>query len=67
MTQVKVGQVWEEVDPRFDPPRTVKVEAIDEVAGKAVIRSNPLTSATRAKLSRFNGKRGGYKLVKDVA
>ncbi len=55
--EIYVGQHWKEVDPRFD--RTVCVAEIDSDAQKIRITSD-YTRFGWAKLSRFNGKRGGY-------
>lgn len=69
MSDVQVGQIWQEVDPRQE--RFVKVMAVR--ATRAIIwRCNPDGSAypkavqTSAKVSRFNGKRGGYMLYHDA-
>lgn len=58
--EVEVGQIWREVDPRFD--RRVKVVGFCEESGK--IKIEYAGKVTKAKLERFNGKRGGYELVK---
>lgn len=56
-----VGQVWREVDPRF-AKRLVKIRAIEgEYAKISTVGGNP-NRILRAKLLRFNGKRGGYQL-----
>lgn len=70
MSIVKVGQVWKEVDPRFE--RYVEVIGVDEQEQKATIMlaarsgDHAGSRATKAGLKRFNGKRGGYALHKDV-
>ncbi|SAK53400.1 hypothetical protein AWB78_01322 [Caballeronia calidae] len=68
---VKVGQIWREVDRRFS--RHVRIEAVGEGFGKALICTiNPETGQkcgpfTQARLSRFNGKSGGYTIVLEAA
>lgn len=70
MSTVKVGQIWKELDPRFD--RYVEVLRVDEKDQRATIvlasRSggHAGTRPTKASLKRFNGKRGGYALHKDA-
>jgi len=70
MSEIKVGQEWEEADPRFS--RRVKVLEVREGEVKSVKIANVGASpnstgrATWASKARFNGKRGGYKLVRDV-
>lgn len=82
--EIKVGQHWQEVDPRFTAPireviavsepyemlrrnrvrveaRTVTFQSVDS-GRKSVAR----THGTDGK-SRFLGKRGGYKLIKDAS
>ena len=69
--EIKVGQVWQEVDPRLH--REVVVVSIDPVwinkngsLGMVTISPYGLKSMyTKARLERFNGKRSGYKLVKE--
>ena len=59
--EIKVGQIWREVDPRFD--RLVKVVGFCEESGKVKINSYGITR--KAKRARFNGKRGGYELISE--
>jgi hypothetical protein len=63
-TQVKPGQVWKEADPRFHRP--VEVMAVDTVTGKVTLKNPATGRSTKASLARFNGKRSGYTLLKDV-
>jgi hypothetical protein len=65
--EIAVGQKWREVDPRFT--RVVEVVGTDHLGflgiGAVQIQTvYPEKSARRswARLSRFNGKRGGYAL-----
>lgn len=69
--EIKVGQQWREVDPRFT--RIVEILAV----GTGTIRPIKLRTilfggsefigrATYANRERFNGKRGGYALVKEA-
>ena len=64
MSEIKVGQEWEEVDPRYS--RRVKVLEVREGEVKSVRVANSTGRSTWASKARFNGKRGGYKLVRDV-
>jgi DNA-binding IscR family transcriptional regulator len=70
MQEIKVGQIWREVDPRFNryiqvveiansTVRPIKLATID-------IETNALGRKTWASRERFNGKRGGYELYKDA-
>lgn len=65
----KVGQIWVEVDPRDE--RYVVVERLS--APFVVVRRVeadgspwPKSRSLHAQDSRFNGKRGGYAIHKDV-
>ncbi len=62
---VVAGQIWSEVDPRFD--RKVLVIA---VSSKFVLIRNvttkPGSKGRWAKLDRFNGKCGGYILASEA-
>jgi len=55
-----VGQKWKEVDPRFD--RIVTIKGWEELRGETIILIQG-KRLTRARLARFNGRRGGYVLV----
>jgi hypothetical protein len=63
--EIAIGQRWQEVDPRFE--RIVRVTNTDNVSEKVQIEPYMIggrgSGARWAKLSRFNGKRTGYKLV----
>lgn len=75
--EVKVGQTWQEVDPRHE--RIVSVIDLGEIDATVYTKSKGIYSAKRervpavrlqcgnrrtwAKLSRFTGKRGGYRLL----
>lgn len=72
-----VGQIWREVDPRFI--RFVRIESVgsffrnEEVIGMRNVTNDqhggwvrPKGSRfNRAKIGRFNGKRGGYAFVEE--
>ncbi|WP_198391401.1 hypothetical protein [Burkholderia ubonensis] len=66
MSELKVGQIWREVDARFN--RHVEVLEIHHGEIKSVLICNidPITKQrgrkTWASKQRFNGKRGGYEL-----
>lgn len=66
--EIKIGQIWQEVDPRFT--RYVLVVDADEenwyVRGCTIDGEfTPRSRALRAMEERFNGKRGGYKYIGD--
>jgi len=67
---VEVGQIWREVDKRFNryvkvldvrdgDIKSVLICATDSVVGRVEGRK------TWASKTRFNGRRGGYELVKE--
>lgn len=69
--KIEVGQIWLEVDPRFD--RFVRVEEVGQrIQIKTVERASggwradSWTRAGYASPLRFNGKRGGYKFVESA-
>lgn len=70
--EVAVGQTWEECDPRFI--RRVEIVGVEPSTGAGPtyregvvtlrgIDRKGATRITKARLSRFNGKRGGYRYV----
>jgi len=66
-TEIKIGQVWQEIDSR---PGTAFHRTVVGIApdGRVILgyaHGSRLT--TKAKPERFNGKRGGYQLIKDVS
>jgi len=75
--EVKEGQIWREVDPRF--ARFVEVIGVrDEFRGRpmsativTIVSENGMWVRPRrsrevdARLDRFNGKRGGYEFYSD--
>ena len=88
MTDIRVGQIWQEVDPRKErfirvisvvPGIAVSLRQADigAVIGAVEIETVgssplgwfrlPLTRVNHASAARFNGRRGGYKLVEAVA
>lgn len=76
--QIKAGQIWKEVDPRLERlvriiqvgeptsslPGFVQIECV--LMGPTGWQRKSRTGVTRARASRFNGKRGGYALHEDV-
>lgn len=70
MIEIQVGQEWVEVDPRFSRRvRVLEVRAGDVKSVKIANVGPGLVGhgrATWASKTRFNGKRGGYKLVKEA-
>lgn len=64
MIQVKVGQVWQDNDPRFTGfTRQVKIVQID--GDKALCENVSTQRRTKIKLSRFKENSTGYKLVSE--
>lgn len=67
--EVQMGQLWQECDQRFERfVRVISVTRFSPHAGTVLVRTytagGPVgRRVTRAKLSRFNGKRGGYRYV----
>ena len=57
--KVQPGQVWKELDGRFS--REVQVVAV--TPSHVEIRGLKSGRLTRAKIERFSGKHGGYRLV----
>lgn len=71
MTEIKIGQIWVEMDPRDE--RYVKITAAPTNSFVVtVIRVTeagepwPKGRKTFPQRVRFNGKRGGYALHRDV-
>lgn len=66
-TEVHVGQLWKEVDPRFE--RIVEVVEVTDAMMRGIkiktvsVNGQPRKSQTWVSRERFNGKRGGYELV----
>jgi hypothetical protein len=67
-----VGQIWREVDPRFE--RFAKVFGTSPNGALVYIQTvykhetgawwlSPRSRTTAVKIERFNGKRGGYEFV----
>ena len=65
--EIKVGQVWEEVDPRQIWQRKVLGFGTLKNAGKVQLVGTDSGRISYALLGRFNGKRGGYRLVKEAS
>ena len=61
---VVVGQVWKELDSRFD--RFVRVIRIKNSGAVVIQNEDDGARHTTARRDRFNGKHGGYILWKDV-
>jgi hypothetical protein len=64
--EIREGQIWQEVDPRF--PNLVHKEVLGfDSDGRVLLRPVGMFSRTTlAKPERFNGKRSGYRLISDV-
>lgn len=68
-----VGEIWREVDPRFDRfVRIVSVSSSRSANIRTVIKDgdgwidDPRGYASTAHPRRFNGKRGGYELIAEA-
>jgi hypothetical protein len=65
-TAIREGQLWQEVDPRFPELPHKRVLGFSP-EGKVLLKPDGIfTRVTKAKPERFNGKRGGYRLIEDV-
>jgi len=73
-TTPRSGQIWQEADPRFErfiiiTPDVNYMPTDGKVEVRRVIKTGklwgyaPRSRFTLASLSRFNGKRGGYRYV----
>ena len=63
MPDLRIGQTWQEVDPRY-PNLPLKTIIAFEPDGRVVLTTDgPSPRKTKAKPERFNGKRGGYRLI----
>ena len=66
MTAIKVGQVWREVDPRFT--RHIRVEGFTADGRVRIVTTDKTgrmsVRRSTCRLDRFNGRRGGYELVR---
>lgn len=51
MLKIVIGSLWKEKDPRFDPPRIVKILDYDE--GEVTISNERGTRITRVNASSF--------------
>jgi len=81
VSELKVGQIWQDVDPRAiryariyaigTGRRSIAIRTVYK-AGRGDIKSpiewkvKPHSRMTYCDRERFNGKRGGYKLHEDV-
>jgi len=63
--EIKIGQKWQEVENRF--VRILEVTGFCEQTGKVICKTiEPANGRkTKAMKGRFNGKRGGYKLISE--
>ncbi len=66
-TEIRIGQIWREVDPRFE--RLVEIVEVTANAVRGIkiktisVDGKPRKSSTWVSKGRFNGKRGGYELT----
>jgi hypothetical protein len=66
MIEIKIGQEWQEVDPRYK--RVIEVVGFCDETNKVIVKTIvPCTGRlTKAMRERFNGKRGCYKLISET-
>lgn len=64
MTEVKVGQIWQDIDPRMEGRQ---IEVIHVGNGFAACKNLKTNKETRIALKRFKSNATGYKLIKDVS
>ncbi|MBK4735922.1 hypothetical protein [Noviherbaspirillum pedocola] len=66
--QVCVGQVWRDLDERMGN-RQCRVEAVDEINGKATMRSvhSPTKPATKVAIRRMRRGSAGWELVREAS
>lgn len=65
--ELKIGQIWREVDPRFNRYIQILSEGFPRVCIATIdIATNALGRKGSAACSRFNGKSGGYELYRDA-
>jgi hypothetical protein len=57
------GSRWQEVDPRCEGRIVEVVYGFDVIERKVRIKNTATGRITWARISRFNGKRGGYRLL----
>lgn len=66
----KIGQIWVEMDPRMEryiEVTFVRTDAITIIRVNADGSRYPGARHGRAQPGRFNGKRGGYAIHRDMA
>ena len=61
--KIKIGQIWQEVDNRFT--RYVEIISCVSFEGRVRIRSIDTGRETEASAHRFNGKKSGYRYIRD--
>jgi len=66
--EVKVGQIWLDLDPRTRGLRELKIEAVDATHAFVTSPNYDGTSIRKSRIAlvRFRENRHGYKLVKGV-
>lgn len=60
--ELRAGQIWKEVDPRF--LREFEIVSFDTTSVR--LRGLATNRVTSAQLRRFNGKRSGYEFVREA-
>lgn len=66
MTEIKIGQIWQEVDPRFPNLPHKHVIGFDDDGRVIMTTTGAFQRKTKVRKDRFNGKRGGYALISEV-
>jgi len=59
--RLKKGQVWREVDKRFD--RYIEIVGFDQRSQRVMIKNMETGRFATARVNRFNGKSHGYEFI----
>jgi hypothetical protein len=63
---VKIGQIWEDCDPRQGGRRVVVLSVREEDSYRFAMVKTPCGRIRRVQLARFRERTNGYRLVKDT-
>jgi len=65
-TTIRIGQIWQEVDLRFPNAPHKEVRGFTDDGRVVIGPLDRLDRATKAQRKRFNGKPGGYRLIREA-